>query len=316
MKNNVSLIYNFFLVLGDFLALVAAFAGAYVLRVTLDHRPLSFPINSKTYLTVFLVLLPFWILIFALLGLYNASIYEKRFKELGRLFVGSFIGMLFVVFWNFLATKPILPARLIPIYGFILAFAFLVILRNLARLTRTILFSYEKGLTNVLIIGNTQLSHELVDSLADSRKSGYRVLGVVGASKLMGGNKNIKNYATFESALKSTKNKLHSIIQTELYADESKNQEILTFAQANHVGYRFSPGNSELFVGKLEVDLFRSSIPVIAVHQTALLGWGRFIKRLFDLVFGSLLLIVLSPLIVLISLLNLLTTHSAARLKL
>src|SRR3990167_139241 len=179
MKNNVSLIYNFFLVLGDFLALVAAFAGAYILRVSLDHRPLVFPVNAKTYLTVFLVVLPFWILIFGLLGLYNASIYEKRFKELGRLFVGSFVGMLFVVFWNFLSTKPILPARLIPIYGFILAFAFLVILRNLARLTRTILFSYEKGLTNVLIIGNTQLSHELVDSLADSRKSGYRVLGVV-----------------------------------------------------------------------------------------------------------------------------------------
>src|SRR3990167_8550048 len=212
MKNNASLIYNAFLVVGDFLALVAAFIGAYILRVTLDHRPLVFSIQARTYLGVFLVLLPFWILIFALLGLYNATIYEKRFSELGRLFVGSFIGMLFVVFWNFLAAKPILPARLVPLYGFALAFIFLVIFRNLARLVRTILFSYEKGLTNVLIIGNTALSHELLEALADSRHSGYRVLGLVGADKLSDGKYHqIKRYRDFATAVKALRNSVHSI---------------------------------------------------------------------------------------------------------
>ena len=302
MKNNVSLIYNFFLVFGDFLALVAAFGGAYILRVSLDHRPLQFTIHAKAYITVFLVLLPFWILIFALLGLYNASIYEKRFNELGRLFVGSFIGMLFVVFWNFLSKTPILPARLVPIYGFILAFVFLVIFRNLARLIRTILFSFERGLTNVLIIGNTNLSQELVKNLSDSPRSGYRVLGLVGH----GNYGQVKTFSDFASARKSLKNNLHSIIQTELYADEAKNQEILTFAQTNHIGYRFSPGDSELFVGKLEVELFRSAIPIITVHQTALLGWGQVVKRIFDLLVCMPLLIFATPLMLVISFINLL----------
>ncbi len=39
MKNNASLVYAFFLVIGDFLALVAAFVAAFILRVTLDSRP-------------------------------------------------------------------------------------------------------------------------------------------------------------------------------------------------------------------------------------------------------------------------------------
>ncbi len=304
MKNNTSLIYNVFLVIGDFLALLAAFVGAYVLRVTIDHRPLEFLIHSRTYLSVFLVLLPFWILIFGLLGLYNASIYEKRFSELGRLFVGSFIGMLFVVFWNFLAAKPILPARLVPLYGFVLAFIFLVIFRNLARFIRTLLFTYEKGLTNVLIVGNTALSHELVESLVDSRRSGYRVLGLVGSNKpLKKQLANIKTYADFTGARKALKNRIHSIIQTELYADETKNQEILNYAQTNHIGYRFTPGNSELFVGNIEVELFRSSLPVITVRQTALFGWGRFVKRIFDLAVGAILLILTLPIMLVISLL-------------
>lgn len=307
MKNRATFVYNAFLVVGDFLALVAAFGGAYILRVTLDTRPLIEAIPAKTYLGVFLALLPFWLIIFALLGLYNSNIYERRFSELGRLLIGSFIGMLFVVFWNFLAAKPILPARLVPLYGFALAFIFLVIFRNLARLVRTILFSYEKGLTNVLIIGNTALSHELLEALADSRHSGYRVLGLVGADKLPDNKYHqIKRYRDFASAIKVLKNRVHSIIQTELYADEIKNQEVLSYAQANHIGYRFSPGNSELFVGNIDVELFRSSVPVIAVHQTPLLGWGRLAKRTFDLLIGGLLIIIVLPFMFVISILNLL----------
>src|SRR5690242_17655582 len=102
MKNNASLLYNLCLMVGDFLALVGAFVGAYVLRVTLSHEPIQHPIHAVTYLGIFAALLPFWILIFALLGLYNSNIYERRFAEVGRLLIGSFVGMLFVIFWNFL----------------------------------------------------------------------------------------------------------------------------------------------------------------------------------------------------------------------
>src|SRR6478735_5818137 len=90
-------------------------------------------------------------------------------------------------------------------------------------------------------------------------------------------------------------------MQTELYVDSETNDEILTHAQENHIAYRFVPGNSELFVGKIEVDLFHAT-PIIAVHQTALIGWGRVVKRLTDLLLGSLLLLVASPFMLLIAL--------------
>lgn len=96
---------------------------------------------------------------------------------------------------------------------------------------------------------------------------------------------------------------LHTIIQTELFVETDKNNEILTYAQTNHVAYKFVPGNSELFVGNIDVELFRSSIPVIAVHQTKLIGWGRVAKRLFDFGVALLLLIGLLPFFLLISLL-------------
>src|SRR6202000_1432959 len=141
MKSNASLVYNLLLVVGDFLGLIAAFVGAYIIRAN-SGTPVAHPIHSTTYFDIFLIVLPFWILIFALLGLYNSNIYERRFSEFGRLFLGSFVGMLFVVFIDFLRVTPIFPSKLVPIYGFLLGFIFLVLFRNIARLIRTELFGF------------------------------------------------------------------------------------------------------------------------------------------------------------------------------
>lgn len=301
MKNNASLVYNLFLVVGDFLALVGAFLGAYLLRGRLSNTPVAHPISSHTYIAVFITLLPFWILVFALLGLYNSSIYEKRFSEIGRLLTGSFIGLLFVIFWNFVSVRPIFPAKLVPFYGFALAFIFLLIFRNIARFIRAQLFGYKIGLTRALIVGNTAMSRDIVESLIDSRTSGYKIISVVGG-KVAVGRHSIPLYNRFSQFLSANQTPdLHVIIQTELYADESRNAEILTYAQEHHVSYRFVPGNTELFVGNIDVELFRGSIPVIAVRQTALFGWGRIVKRLFDLAAGSLLIVIFSPIILIVA---------------
>ncbi|HVC36240.1 MAG TPA: sugar transferase [Candidatus Dormibacteraeota bacterium] len=301
MKNNASVIYNACLVIGDFLALVSAFVIAYILRVSISHRALATPVHARTYLTIFVSLLPFWILIFALLGLYNARTHENRFSELGRLFVGSFIGILFIISYSYMTVTPIFPARLVTVYGFGLAFFFVLLFRTTARGLRRELFSYGIGINNTLIVGDTPISQILMDSLANSTTSGYRVLGIVGGLRhQLKPATDYQQFPNFETAIASLGDQpLHTIIQTELYASSDRNDEILTYAQEHHVAYRFVPGNSELFVGNIEVDLFRG-VPIIAVHQTALTGWGRIVKRLSDIFFGSILLVLASPLMLVI----------------
>jgi hypothetical protein len=285
MKSNATLVYNFFLVIGDFLALVAAFAGAFLIRAQ-SATPVAHPISGHTYVYVFLGVLPFWLLIFALLGLYNTNIYERRFSEAGRLLV---------------SLHPIIPSKLVPIYGLGLAFIFLILFRNIARLIRTELFGFKIGLTKVLVVGNTSVTDELVDSLVDSRHSGYQLIGVVNAKEHTYA-KNVPVYHSFQEYLEGAgTSTLHGIIQTELYKDEAKNREVLEYAQVHHIGYRFIPGNTELFVGNIDVELFRNSMPVIAVRQTPLFGWGRVVKRLFDFFMGSIFLVIAIPFMVLIA---------------
>jgi exopolysaccharide biosynthesis polyprenyl glycosylphosphotransferase len=309
MKNNASLLYNLSLLMGDFLALTLAFVGAYILRVTLGLTPgshsVAHPVHARTYLGIFLLLVPFWLVIFGMLGLYNNSIYEKRFNEAGRLFVGSFVGLLFVIGYAYMVNEPIFPAKLVPVYGFILAFLLLLLFRNIARLIRSALFRYNIGITNLLLVGDTKITGELISSLWDSRLSGYRIVGVVGGAKHVPKHTQPKVFESFAAAIeKIGAQSVHAIVQTELYASSDKNNEVLTVAQEHHIAYRFVPGNTELFVGNLQVELFRSAVPVVAVHQTALIGWGRIIKRLFDLIIGGLLLIMALPFILVITILN------------
>lgn len=303
MKSNSSLIYSLALLVGDFLALVVGFVGGFLIRGHLYTAPVAHPLKGTTYFGIVLLLTPFWLIIFGLLGLYNGSIYEKRFVEIGRLLTGSFVGLLFVASYAYASNRVIFPSKLVPIYGFILAFLLLVIVRTLIRGTRSMLFAYNMGITNLLIIGNTRVASDLVAELADSRRSGYHLIGVVGGKGHTAKEyPRLAHFDTFEEAITTLKlDDIHAIVQTELYANSEKNNTILDFAQTNHIAYRFVPGNSELFVGNIAVELFRGSVPVIAVHQTALLGWGRIVKRVTDLILGTVFVVIASPFMLLIA---------------
>lgn len=305
MKSNASLVYGLILIVGDFLALVAAFAAAYLLRGHFGHTPVAHPITSSTYIHIFLLLLPFWILLFGLLGLYSNSIQEKRFVELGRLLLGSFVGLLFVTSYAYFSNRIVFPSKLVPIYGFGLAFIFLAVFRNLARAFRSWLYKYDVGVTNLLLIGNTRITVELLEFLNDYRVSGYRIVGVV-ADKEQAVKRypQLRVFDSFEEAASHLKpGNIHGIVQTELYASGNRNNEVLEYAQSHHISYRFVPGNSELFVGNIAVELFRSSIPVIAVHQTALIGWGRVVKRFLDLLVSLIMLVPGLPIMLIIAIL-------------
>ena len=304
MKNNSSLLYSFILLIGDFVALVSAFILAYVIRVKLDTRPLLEQVPAHTYLLIFLILLPFWLLIFAYLNMYKSEVYENRFSEAARIVIGCFVGLLFLLSTEYAIRRVIFPARLVPIYGFLISLLLVLLSRTVLRAGRRWLFSHNIGINNVLLIGSTPITKELYDSLSQTNLTGYRVIGIVGDHKHTMHVPDKKRFNNFDEAVHAlSKYSIHSIVQAELFANESKNGEIVSYASEHHIAYRFVPGNSDVFVGKVDVGLLQN-IPVVSVHQTALVGWGRIAKRLFDLFVSIVLLILTSPLFVLISIIS------------
>jgi len=284
----------------DAFVLLGAFTLAYVLRVQFDPRPLLSTIYAYEYLYAFLVILPLWILVFAALGLYQRSTYNRRLIEWAKIAIGSFIGVLLVIGWQYVSNQDILPARLVAVYVLVAAFVLIVAEREILRLIRGLMFRYGKGIRRLLIIGSSTATKDIARTLANTKKSGYAVVAIAGPKANLPAGITVHHYSLVESALRDIDiNGITSIIQTDLYDDAERNQKILNAAQTHHIEYSFIPGEAEFYSGKNTVDVFLG-YPMITVHQTPLVGWGAIIKRIFDFIASLLLVIVLSPLFIVI----------------
>lgn len=296
--------YSLILVIADFVVLLVAFTIAYIARVQYDDRPLVAPVFALDYLWTVLTMLPFWIVVFAFLGLYSASVYSRRLFEWSRVFVGAFIGVLLLIGWEFVTEKMLFPARLVVIYAFVGSFLLVLLEREILRYGRSILYRFGRGISRVLIIGNSAATRDIAQSLANTEKSGYRIVAIAGPRRLVPIESGIKHFSSIDSALAHIEDlRITTIIQTDLYDSEDRNQRILAAAQSRHIQYNFIPGEAEFYAGKNTVDVFLG-YPLITIHQTPLIGWGDIFKRIFDTLLSFVLIIVLSPVYLLLIILQ------------
>lgn len=304
MPSRSARLYSITLILGDFFVLLLAFTLAYTLRVIFDQRPLVAQISALDFLRTALVLIPMWLVVFAFLGLYSSQVYTKRLLEWGRLLVGSIVGILIVLGYSFIVDEPVFPARLVAVYAFVGSFVLLLLGRESMRQVRIMLFRFGKGISRVLVVGNSDATKDIAAQLSDTRRSGYKIVAIAGPKSALPKGFRGVHYAQIEQALDNLKrHHITTIIQTDLYDSAERNQKILHAAQERHITYGFIPGEPEFYSGKNVVDVFLG-YPVITVYQTPLTGWGVVVKRIFDLVFTTGIIIILSPLLLLIALLQ------------
>lgn len=309
MPTKNALLYSIALIVADFFILVFAFSLAYIVRTQFDPRPLAAEVYAADFLISAIIIAPLWQLVFWFLGLYSSSIYAKRLTEIGRLLIGAFIGILLVIGYAFVIERPLFPARVVAFYAFGAAFILLVFGREFMRQLRTWLFHANIGINRVMIIGTSSAIADIAKNLGETRHSGFDVVALACPQRFSPGNFRGKHFVNAERALAAIDELgIDTIIQTDLYDSAERNQKILGAAQTRHVQYSFIPGEAEFYSGKNTVDIFLG-YPIINVHQTPLAGWGEVVKRIFDLTVTSLILVVLSPILLLIMVLQKLFNH-------
>lgn len=298
------MIYPSLLILTDFLALLTSFTVAYIVRVVFSESPLARDIPPLEFIKIFLLILPMWLIVNAGLGLYSKSIYEKRLPEAARLLVGSFIGILTVIGYDFVQDDTIFPARIIPVYGFFLAFILLFLARNILWMFRTYMFRYGYGVRNVMIIGSSEVTINIAKQIEAAYGSGYKVAAIVCAKQFLPEGFKGQHFSNVHSAIEAAgKLKVHTIIQTEMYENEDTNRKLFASVRNRHMQYKFIPAQAEFYTGKNTVELLLG-YPVISVHQTPLIGWGRVTKRLADVSISLIGIVLAAPILLVIALLR------------
>lgn len=302
MRKRSELFFSFALLPIDFAAILSAFIAAYAIRVKIEARPVTYPLGIEFFLQVFLLIIPVWILIFALTGLYNQSSLRSRLQEMGKVFVGVSGGVMFMIVLDFISPSPLFPSKAVPIYAYGIALVTVIFGRIVVRAIQRSLFRRGIGVYQTVILGSGPLAQRLVRSLAPSAQSGFNIIGALDSAK---GAQQQMRPVRVDNSLTNLRNRLKGkhideIIQADSQLSPDEVFEVVQFAARNHITYRFVPNQFGIFATHAEMGTL-AGMPMVAMKPTPLDGWGRIVKRGFDVIASLGGLVILSPLFLLIA---------------
>ena len=295
MKRDRSIVFRVALIIGDIVAIVTSFLYAYLIRIHLDSRPFYFVANPGKFTLAILALLPIWLFVLFTFGLYSKKIIfgSSRIPEVSRLFVASIVGIMSIITIDFFLDSNLFPVRPIAIYGVLICFFSLFIIRGVLKRLRKHILKKKIGLRKVLIVGSSENTSRLITNILNFPEEGYRLIGVVSKVSLIPKNLRYLRFSSLKQALKDTKPDI--IFQT----DEKSTEYVYKKAVENHLYYYFVPTEATLSQQLGELELIGNT-PVILVKTTPLIGGMNAIKRLTDLIVGGLIFLLLFPVIFII----------------
>ena len=286
---------------GDVSAVILAYVIAYILRVKISDIPTHEFVAAMDYFwSLILLLAPFTVLWFALIGSYRQAP-AHRLAWWGQLFVGAFGALMFMIFIDYFHNDPIFPAKLVPVYGFIISLILIMAERGVLHLLRYLRQRKSIGATSVMIIGDNEIARRIAENIGGTNGN-YQIHSIIGDRR-----KNLATHRNFAEAIRNMNPNI--IIQIATPENPTIDEKILNYAQKNFIDYKFVPTEINDLPDRIEVGLFMGDVPMMSVRQTTLLGWGRVGKRLFDLVLSGLALIIASPILLIIWILQKIHGH-------
>jgi len=302
----IKLFFVFIQVPLDLAMIVLAFVLAYVFRASIDISPLSPSTTILDYLQLAMIVAPVWIVLNAINDLYAFRRPTGFAVELWRIIIAASTAILFLIVVIFLS-KILFVSRLILIFTWLFGIFTIFAGRILLRIIRLYLYRYDFGRINVLLIGNNEITLEVADEIVQNPSYGHKLIGTVASEtespaglKIVGGLDELPNLIK--------KYKIDELILTESSIAKDKMLGILQICQDHRVAFKYVPDLFSLMTTSFKPGLI-GSLPVMELESIPLDGWGRIIKRFFDIIFSASLLIILSPILLLISLLIKITSR-------
>ena len=288
MQKDPGLRFRICLMIGDALAIAASFGFAYFMRTHIDQRPYVFEAAPVDFFLSILVFIPIWLIILAMLGLYQKSIFlgKPRIKETWRLLIASVIGIMFIITFDFFDQGNLFPVRIIAVYALLFCFIFLWLMRAFLRFIRRQVTKKHVGTLRAVVVGNHPNTDFLANYISGNPESGYTLAGIVANNRYIPkGLRATHQYSSLKDALRKANPDV--IFQT----DERQTEYVYKQSVNHHLLYYFVPSEAALssHIGQLELV---GSTPAILVKVTPLSGFAKILKRTTDLVIGGIMTII------------------------
>jgi len=275
------LLFTFLQLPIDFVMVVLAFLLAYWVRLQgWLTPPAGYVMPLPNYFHLILIVAAAWLVVFALTGMYGLGPYYSPLQVWNRVFIGVSVSLAVFIIILF-GLKEAFFSRLIAAYAWALALV-------LVWLGRLLLLGLQRALKasgvirhHVIIIGANSAGRELgefyIRRLAEVRYIAESELANSSPAQLIDSGRTDEVIVAVGLSLEM-------------------NLALINFCERHGIRFRYVPSLAELYSAHALTDTVMGH-PLIELRPTPLDGWGRIIKRGFDLIVAAISLIIFAPIL-------------------
>jgi exopolysaccharide biosynthesis polyprenyl glycosylphosphotransferase len=293
------------LIATDVSMVLAGFWLAYTLRfqtgVDWLYQPGVAPLGF--YSRLVLLLVPVWLIVFRIFGLYEFKYLFSGMREYARAFNACTLGIMLVVLFSFLFPDFIIARGWVVLSWLLVTMCVLLGRFALRRFVQW-LRAGGRFLTSVLIVGANQEGQAIAEQFQASPKAGIWIAGFADnqtppGSQLLPG---IPVLGCVDSVANLVRD--HGIQEIVVASTALSREQLLdlfqAFGTAEDITLRMSSGLYEIMTTGVEVQDV-GNVPLLSISKARLTGGEMFLKRMLDLLVSCAVLLGSLPLMLVIA---------------
>ena len=281
------------LVIADYVLLMLAGITSYSIRYQgfiTQFRPVFFDYPFAEFLPLLFLIAAIGVIFFGFTGLYRITPQHRPLEQLTKIFLGVSTTILVVIVSIFLR-RELFSSRFVIIVAWGLGILYVAIGHAIVAKIKSEILRQGRGVHGIAIIGIGKAQEHISRYYEQQPQLGYRVIGC---------------YADFNTAaehdihVRHQSGQIDSILNTSESMQRDLLERLIVFCAERSIDYEYVASSYQMQISNFETTSV-AGYPIIHVNKTRLRGWGRVVKRLFDLVIASSTLVIVSPVMLIIA---------------
>jgi exopolysaccharide biosynthesis polyprenyl glycosylphosphotransferase len=283
------LFFALLLVPVDFMMIVFAAVLAYWFRFTpsvIEIKPVLFDFPFQEYLNMALLVAPFFVLIFALEGLYSLKSTRTFWREFFKIIFSVTVGVTLVVLAIFLQ-REWFSSRFVILTAWMISIVLITISRYTINFIQKLLLIYKDiGTHRLVLIGKSGFCDTVCGEFKKTPEFGYKIIAQ-------------EDGISIDNLRLIRKGKgIDEILVCDPHMPIEKLRQVSDFCHRNRIEFKFVPAILQSIGTNFEIKVLFDE-PIIEIKNTPLDGWGKIAKRVFDIIGSFSGIVAASPLMLL-----------------
>lgn len=273
----------------DYAMIVLASLTAFALRdipQVVSALPKLYQFSFQSYLDVTFVIATLFVCVYALEGLYDIRSTRKFWQESFKIFSATSLGLVIIIVAIFLK-REWFSSRFIILAGWMFVVIYVVFARYLIqKFQKWLVVSRGIGVHRVVLLGTNGKLSRIQAVFQKNPNLGYVVVGTLETGSI--------------TAVKEMRNRygIDEIIVCNPSLTDNEQEKLIDYCAINNIAYKYIP--TTLQTTRFSMRIFDGG-PIIEVEHTPLDGWGKILKRSFDIVASIVLIILTAPLMLIVA---------------